>query len=110
METGGPGRAGEKARLDGGRRGGELRGGEAVELLVVAGPLVAQDADGELLADPHRLQGVRAPVHAGDVAAGRDVGGELVELASHRQGRAVVRLQREAVRRRNDRVLDHEAL
>src|SRR5215210_3780789 len=60
------------AALDGDRRAVELGEREAVELLVVAGPLVAQDADGDLFAEPHRLQRVRAPVHAGDVAAGGD--------------------------------------
>ena len=43
------------------------------------------------------LEGVGAPVDAGHVAAGGGVGCQLVELAAHRQRRAVVGLKRQAV-------------
>ena len=51
---------------------------EAVKLLVVAGFLVAQDADGEGFAEQHRFGSVRAPVNARRVASERDVGSHFV--------------------------------
>src|SRR3954471_10611588 len=72
--------------------------------------LIAQDADRELLAEAQRFPGVRAPVDAGDVAAGGDVRGELVELASDGERRPLVRLQGQAVRRGDDRLADDEIL
>src|SRR5436305_8136851 len=92
---------------DGDRRAVELREGDALEeavaVLVVGRAVVAQDADRDLLAQEHRLERVRPPVDAGDVAAGGDVRGDLVELAADGQGRAAVGDEREAVRAHLDR-------
>src|SRR5436305_10726159 len=78
--------------------------------LGVERPLIAQDADRQLLAQVQRFPGVRAPVDAGDVAGGGDVRGELVELAADGERRPLVRLQGQAVRRGDDRLADDEPL
>lgn len=69
------------AHLNGDRRAVELGEGKAIEGLVINGPLIAQDADGDGLTEQESLLGVRAPVHCGHVAAQGDIVGELVEFA-----------------------------
>src|SRR5229473_241839 len=64
----------------------------AAAVLVVRRTLVGQHADGHRLAEQQRLEGVGAPVDAGEVAAGGDVRGQLVELpAEGKRGAAPVR-------------------
>src|SRR5262245_51705997 len=80
----------------------ELSQDEAVEALVVGAAMVAQEPERLLLADEEAAHAVGAAVHAGGVAAERDVGGELVDLP--RETSAAPGLQRRAVRRGLDRM------
>src|SRR5262245_21920739 len=60
----------------------ELSHDEAVEALVVGAAVDAQEPERLLLADEEAAHAVGAAVHAGGVAAERDVGGELVDLVA----------------------------
>src|ERR1700682_4076834 len=60
----------------------EARKSIPAKLLAVRKLLVAQHADGDGLAELERFGIVRAPMHAGDISADRDIGGQLVELAA----------------------------
>src|ERR1700682_3977858 len=56
--------------------------GISVEGLAVGQFLVAQHADGDGLAELKRFGIVGTPMHTGDIAADRDIRGQLVQLAA----------------------------
>src|SRR6516165_525493 len=72
----------------------ELSHDEAVEALVVGAAIVAQGPERLLLADEEAAHAVGAVVHAGGVAAERDVAGELVDLVAEAETGAAPRIQR----------------
>ena len=82
----------------------ELSHNEAIQALVVGAAVVPQEPQRLLLADEEPANAVGAVVHAGGVAAERDVGGELVDLVAEGETSAAPGLQRRAVRRGLDRM------
>ena len=58
---------------------------ETGEGLVVQPLMVAQETNGDLLAEVHSLLTIGPPMHAGGITTKGDVGGELIEFASHGQ-------------------------
>jgi hypothetical protein len=56
----------------------ELPEGKAIEVFVVLPFLVAENTDGDGLAQSQRLDSIRTPVYASDVASGCNIGSQFV--------------------------------
>src|SRR5262245_109604 len=75
----------------------ELSYNETVEVLVVSAAIVSEEPECLLLPNEEAMDAVRAVMHAGGVAAKRDVVGQLVDLVAEGEIGALPGVQRRAV-------------
>src|SRR5262245_21382236 len=85
----------------------ELSHGEAFEPLVVGAAIVSQQPERLLFADEQAADAIGAVMHAGGVAAKRDVVGQLVDLVAEGEIGALPGVQRRAVWSGLDGVRQH---
>ena len=75
----------------------ELSYNETVEVLVVSAAIVSEEPERLLFPNEEAMDAVRAVMHAGGVAAKRDVVGQLVDLVAEGEIGALPGVQRRAV-------------